>query len=104
MTPSLDELRLQCRIDGDTEDGLLTIYADAAKDLAQEYLNLPLFDERVPEDVDEGVVIAGKVKLAIMLAVGYWYENRETTSEEKLYQAQLGFYDLLKGKRKRPGT
>ncbi|CAI0745852.1 MAG: head-tail connector protein [Serratia grimesii] len=104
MTPSLDELRFQCKIDSDTEDGLLTIYVDAAKDLAQEFLNLPLYEERIPEDVDEGIVIAGKVKLALMLAVGHWYANRETTSEAKLYQAPLGFYDLLKGKRKRPGT
>lgn len=104
MTPSLGELQLQCRIDGNDDDELLTIYAAAAKDLAQEYLNLPLFDTEVPEDVDEGVVIGGKVKLAIMLAVGHWYENRENSSETQLHEVPMGFYDLLKGKRKGPGT
>ncbi|WP_431221721.1 head-tail connector protein [Serratia sp. L9] len=104
MTPSLDELRAQCRIDEDDDEALLTIYAEAARDLAQEYLNLPLFDTEVPEDVDEGVIIEGKVKLAIMLAVGHWYENRESSSETQLHEVPMGFYHLLKGKRKSPGT
>ncbi|MCT8349487.1 head-tail connector protein [Photorhabdus temperata] len=77
MVPTIEELRAQCRIDTDEEDNLLTTYAKAARQRAENFINRPLFDDRVPGDVSEGLVITDDIKLAIMLAVGHWYENRE---------------------------
>ncbi|WP_174868168.1 head-tail connector protein [Pectobacterium polaris] len=106
MIPSLEELRAQCRIDADdsSEDMLLTIYAESGRDKVEKYLNLPLFDTSVPEGADKGMVINARVKLAIMLAVGHWYENREQTREGQLSEIPMGFYSLLDDYRWRPGT
>ena len=106
MIPSLEELRAQCRIDVDdgADDALLTLYAAAARGKAEKYLNLPLFDESVPEDTDKGMVINAGVKLAIMLAVGHWYENREETREGQLSEIPMGFNSLLDDYRWGPGT
>lgn len=89
MIPSLEELKQQCRIDGDQEDSLLMTYARAAKQRAENYLNRPLYDEAVPEEVSEGLAISEDIKLAIMLAVGFWYDNRQADS------LPAGFYSLL---------
>lgn len=104
MTPSLDELRCQCRIDGDAEDALLQIYRAAALEKAQEYLNRPLFENEVPDGVSDGLLINNRITLAIMLAVGHWYEQREATTKTVLHEVPLGFYALLCGMRKSPGT
>ncbi|EQB98650.1 head-tail connector protein [Photorhabdus temperata] len=89
MVPTIEELRAQCRIDTDEEDSLLTTYAKAARQRAENFINRPLFDDRVPDDISEGLVITDDIKLAIMLAVGFWYENREPKA------LPAGFKNLL---------
>ena len=106
MIPSIEELKGQCKIDLDdnSEDSLLTLYGTAAKEKAEKFLNMQLFDSEVPDDVDNGMVINASVKLAIMLAVGHWYENREDSTELNLSAIPLGFNSLLRDYRRGPGT
>lgn len=99
MIPTIDELRSQCRIDGDQEDAILTLYAEAARDAARDYLNRNLYDEKVPEEDTTGLLVTAKVKLAIMLSVGHWYTNREETSTEILSEIPMGFQYLLRPQR-----
>jgi hypothetical protein len=91
MVPALDELKLQCRIEADwvEEDDLLLGYAYAARKRAENFINRTLYDEVVPENESQGLVISADIKLAIMLAVGYWYDNRTPTN------LPAGFYSLL---------
>ncbi|MGX8943244.1 head-tail connector protein [Symbiopectobacterium sp. Eva_TO] len=91
MVPTIDELRNQCRIDSDdaTEDQMLTLYCLAAKGRAENYINRKLYDAAVPENESEGLVISPDIKLALMLAVGFWYENREAQS------LPSGFFSIL---------
>ena len=96
MTPSIDELRCQCRIDGDDENGLLTLYAQVAKKCVENYVNRPLYDECVPEDIPDGLVISDDIKLAIMLAVGFWYENKEAKSLPPGFTALLEPYRFIR--------
>jgi len=79
MIPSLEEIRSQCRIDSDDdqEDKLLTIYAKAARSKAQHFVNRTLYDESVPDSDPDGQAIVDDIKLAMLLLVGHWYENRE---------------------------
>lgn len=97
MVPTIEELRLQCRIDedDDSEDALLTIYVGAARRSAENFTNRKLYDDSVPEDQSEGLLITDDIKLAIMLVVGHWFENREDSSEVQKLSIPLGFKALL---------
>ncbi len=77
MIPTVEELQHQCRIDGDHDDSLLTLYCGAAHKAIKNFINRPLFEKEVPEDCSNGIIITDDIKLAIMMMVGHWYENRE---------------------------
>ncbi|ENC0109079.1 phage gp6-like head-tail connector protein, partial [Escherichia coli] len=79
MMPTLEELRVQCRIDDDNEqeNSLLMMYLAAAREEAEKFLNRTLYDETVSEQDTTGLVITPLIKLRLMQLVGYWYENRE---------------------------
>lgn len=87
--PTVEELRGQCRIDSDDEDDLLLIYAKAARRRAESYLCRKLYDDVLPDNDPDGLVIEDDVKLAIMLAVGFWYSSREANVLPQ------GFYLLI---------
>ncbi|KEY58501.1 head-tail connector protein [Serratia sp. DD3] len=104
MIPSLEELRIQCRIDYEdaAEDQLLTIYVGAARKKAEKFINRNLYDVAVPEDDADGVVISDDIKLALMLLVGHWYENREpvnigniTSTLPYTFEALMGPYRFI---------
>ena len=60
------ELRYQCRIDSDddTEDVMLTLYLNASLKHAEKITNCRLYDNAVPDDDPDGVVIEDDIKLA----------------------------------------
>ncbi|MDX7988772.1 phage gp6-like head-tail connector protein [Xenorhabdus sp. 12] len=95
--PTLDLLRQQCRIDSDnhTEDNLLDTYARAAIKRAESYLNRRLYENAVPKEDQDGLLATDDVALAIMLAVGYWYENREAQSLPTGFKALLEPYRFI---------
>lgn len=95
MKPTIEELRLQCRIDGGEEDSLLKTYAGAAKSRAENYINRSLYDEAVPESDTDGLVITDDIKLALMLAVGFWYENRESQALPSGFKSLLEPYRFI---------
>ncbi len=97
MKPSIKQLRLQCRLDddNDSDDELLTLYAGAARRKAENFTNRTLYDESIPEGQSEGLLVSDDVMLAIMLAVGHWYENREDTADIQKVSIPLGFKALL---------
>ena len=89
MSPTVEEVRLHCRIDDDAEDSLLTDYINAAVSRAANYLNRKLYADEVSDTDSDGLLIAGEIKLALLLAVGFWYGNREAQ------ELPDGFYLLL---------
>ncbi|PHM68132.1 head-tail connector protein [Xenorhabdus kozodoii] len=94
--PTIEELRLQCRIDSGDEDTLLQAYLEAAKEKAINYLNRNVYEENVPDSDTEGIRLTPLIKLALMLAVGFWYETRDPK------RLPPGFRDLLDDYRIRP--
>ncbi|MCG3461069.1 head-tail connector protein [Xenorhabdus bovienii] len=94
--PTIEELRLQCRIDETQDDKLLLTYLTVATEKAENYLNRKLYDEKVPDDDPDGMLITPLIKLALMLAVGFWYEHREPNV------LASGFKELLNDYRIRP--
>lgn len=101
MIPSLEELRIQCRIDDDSqeEDKLLELYASAAREEAEKYLNRRIYDEQVPPDDLDGIVITASIKLRIMQIVNFWYDNRDQQDVTPKF-----FHDGLRNYRLQPGT
>ncbi|MEQ1964962.1 head-tail connector protein [Xenorhabdus khoisanae] len=95
--PSLEKLRQQCRIDSDNaaEDALLKTYAGAAIKRAENYLNRRLYADTVPKEDPDGLLASEDVELAIMLTVGYWYENREAQSMPTGFKALLEPYRYI---------
>ncbi|MCX8641677.1 MULTISPECIES: head-tail connector protein [unclassified Gilliamella] len=94
--PTLDEIKNQCRIDNDDEDNLLNIYLKAAISRAQNYTNRIFYEDKIPEDANSSaMLVEPDVKIAILLAVGYWYQQREDVTSEQLYSVPLGFNALL---------
>ncbi|WP_340619626.1 head-tail connector protein [Xenorhabdus siamensis] len=96
LLPTIEELRLQCRLDSDEEDALLQAYLEAAREKAINYLNRNFYEEAVPESDPEGLVLSPLIKLALMLAVGFWYETRDPK------RLPPGFRDLLDDYRIKP--
>ncbi|MCP9266854.1 head-tail connector protein [Xenorhabdus sp. XENO-1] len=95
--PTLDLLRQQCRLDSDnpTEDDLLDTYSRAAIKRAESYLNRRLYEDSVPENDPDGLLVTDDVALAIMLTVGFWYDNRDAQSFPKGFQALLEPYRFI---------
>ncbi|WP_395240106.1 head-tail connector protein [Escherichia coli] len=106
MKPSIQELRYQCRIDSDddAEDVMLELYLNASLKHSEKIVNRHLYDDAVPEDDPDGLVIDDDVKLALMLLVSHWYENREPVSHDSVNTIPFGVEEILKQHRKRPGT
>ncbi|CBJ79817.1 hypothetical protein XBJ2_2290008 [Xenorhabdus bovienii str. Jollieti] len=94
--PTIEELRLQCKIDETQDDDLLLNYLASAREKAENYLNRKLYEDRVPDDDLDGILITPLIKLALMLAVGFWYEHREPNV------LASGFKELLNDYRIRP--
>ncbi|EMN0827681.1 phage gp6-like head-tail connector protein [Providencia rettgeri] len=95
--PTIEKLKAQCRIDDDNsaEDDLLMTYALAAKKWAENYINRTLYDENIPETDPDGLLISDDIELAIMLAVGHFYESRETTAMSAGFKALLEPYRFI---------
>nr|WP_232370112.1 head-tail connector protein [Xenorhabdus lircayensis] len=90
-------MRQQCRLDGDdnTEDELLGTYSRAAIRRAENYLNRRLYETAVPDTDPDGLLVSDDVTLALMLTVGYWYENREAQSIPTGFKALLEPYRYI---------
>lgn len=101
MIPSLEELRIQCRIDSDNtdEDSLLELYVSAAREEAEQFLNRRLYDDSVPDDDITGIVITPSIKLRVMQLVNFWYDNRES-----LQVVPDFFFNGIRSYRLQPGT
>ncbi|WP_237386715.1 head-tail connector protein [Xenorhabdus sp. Sc-CR9] len=93
--PTLEQLKQQCRLDNNTDDDLLNTYARAAIRRAENYLNRRLYEDAVPDNDPDGLQVSEDITLAIMLTVGYWYENREAQSLPTGFKALLEPYRYI---------
>ncbi|HBQ5642569.1 TPA: phage gp6-like head-tail connector protein [Klebsiella variicola] len=97
MVPSLEQLRMQCRIDDDdtSSDTLLTLMALAARKRAENFINRKLYDTSLPDSDPDGLVVSEDICLALMLLVGHWNESREEASDVNKMSIPFGFTSLL---------
>lgn len=95
--PTLEKLKRQCRIDDDymLEDELLIQYLGASKKRAETYINRTLYENDVPENDPDGLIITPDIELALMIAVSYFYEYRESASIPSAFYALLDPYRYI---------
>lgn len=85
MLIAIDQAKAHLRIDGTDEDGILSIYIGAAELAASEFLNRKLYEDQTALDaavlddptIEYPMVANDLVKAAILLTLGFLYENRE---------------------------
>lgn len=88
MLLKMEEIKLQLRLDDDfsDEDELLELLGKAAQSRTENFLNRKLYataDDR-PADDPDGLVISDDVKLALLLLVSHFYENRSTVIKDAI--------------------
>lgn len=74
--PTIEELKQQVNVDHDDDDNLLLTYSSAAKTTIENYINRKLYEDSVPDDCSNGMVINNVIKVAILMLVAHWYDNR----------------------------
>jgi uncharacterized phage protein (predicted DNA packaging) len=72
---TLDEAKLYLKVDGDTDDSLITSCINSAEELCEDILRFPLA---------EFVEIPETVKQAALYAIGNLYEQRETVDMQSM--------------------
>jgi len=76
----------------DTEQGLITLNDSVMTDLYAQSNAIKI--TAVTGQANIGIV-KGDIKLAMLLMIGHWHENRENTSVVQLNEIPLGAKDLL---------
>jgi len=92
---TLEQVKIQCRIENDDEDALLTGYMAAARDHVQMHLDRTIYDLAIPEDNPDGVIDNASIDQATLLIVSHWYAHREAVSESSMTEMPIGAYHLL---------
>ncbi len=92
---TLDDVKRQCRLDmqESDEDSLIAIYIKASERHIEHRIGKTLID---PADglIDGGQTYDEDIKLAALLLISHWYENRESVCSDVLKPLPMGV-DLL---------
>lgn len=87
---TLQEIKNHLRITGASEDALLSLYAEAAREKILNFLNTVVIEG----ESDSPLAVPFAIKAAMLLIIGDLYENREAQSEKPL-QENKTVMDLL---------
>lgn len=89
----LSEIKLQCRIE--IEDTYEDCYLEMLLKAAQSYIDTFL-NQKVRWDGSTGdIPLYHDIKLAALMLIGHWYENREATTAINLKEVPLATNCLL---------
>ncbi|EGT5654211.1 phage gp6-like head-tail connector protein [Citrobacter braakii] len=93
MLLTLEEIKQQCRLepDFDEEDSLLNQIGNAAQIRTETRINRKLYADEVPDTDPEGLVLPDDIKQAMLLLVGYWYENRVAVNDFEQSESPLAY-------------
>lgn len=99
MLLKMEEIKAQLRLDEDftDEDSLLELMGQAVQSRTENFLNRRLYATAVdlPEDDPDGLVMPDEVKLALLLLVTHFYENRSTVTEVEKLELPMSFNWLV---------
>jgi len=87
MILTVDEVKTHLRIENDEEDDLLESLIAQAQAAAEDYCRLSFEDDfEVPPE---------PVRLAVLLMVSHYYENRDNPDKQVYVTMRLAFQNLL---------
>ncbi|ODN40997.1 head-tail connector protein [Piscirickettsia litoralis] len=93
---NLDVVKSHLRLSGNTEDTYLQLLLSAARQAAEDYINRKIVDTAEEQGAAENaLVLNDKVIIAILMTVGHFYENRESTSTLTIKEVPLTTHYLL---------
>ena len=84
MVVSVEELKTHLRVQHDEEDDYLASLIDQAQAVAEDYCRVSFPDE-APEPV----------RLAVLLMVSHYYENRDNPEKQVYVTMRIAFENLL---------
>jgi len=84
MILDLDDVKMHLRIQHDEEDELLSTLIAQAQAVAEDYCRVQ-FPDKAPEPV----------RLAVMLMVSHYYENRDNPDRQMYVTMRVAFENLL---------
>ena len=84
MVVSVEEVKTHLRIDHDDEDTLIEGLIAQAQAVAEDYCRVSFGDEA-----------AEPVRLAVMLMVSHYYENRDNPDKQVYITMRMAFENLL---------
>lgn len=99
---TIEQVRAHCRADSN-DDALLTAYADAAEQAAQDFLNRKVYRDAdamaaavLAETAgDDPIVTNAAITAAVLLTAGHLYRNREASTDQPMRDLPLGVHQLL---------
>lgn len=99
MILTKEEIKRQLRLEVDdtTENDLISALGSAAESRTATYLNRNLYAsaEDIQEGDDRGLVVSDDLRLAMLMLVTHFYENRSTTSEVEMLETPLAYTWLV---------
>ena len=103
---TISECKLQCNLD-ETEiefDRWLAQSIDAAVNLVQLSINRPLYATQAALDADadalpNAMVITSSLKMAMLMLIGHWFVNRESTTALNLNETPFAFHTIVNAHR-----
>ena len=85
MLISLEEAKKHLRVEHNADDEYILNLIIAAQDWAESFLNLKFLESETQEennDTENYLEVKEVHKMAMLLVIGSWYENRENVSEK----------------------
>lgn len=93
---TVEEVKQQSYLNaGDDEDVYLQMLIDAAIEFIEDYTNRTLIEKGAKTDDDFPLVFGTQVKIAALLLIAHWYENRETSNTSNPKEIPFGFTDIM---------
>lgn len=90
-----EEIKSHLRLDdGLYSDGdFLKLLAQAVQKRTETYLNRKLYapEETIPEDEPDGMHLTDDVRLAMLMLVSHFYENRSTITDVEKLETPMSF-------------
>ena len=94
MILSVDEVKTHLRIQHDEEDDYIESLVKQAQAAAEEYCRVS-FESEVLDPAVEPAPIPETVRLAVLLMVSHYYENRDNPEKQVYITMRMTFENLL---------
>ena len=94
MILSVDEVKTHLRIQHDEEDAYIESLVKQAQAAAEEYCRVSFESEALDPAVEQAP-IPETVRLAVLLMVSHYYENRDNPEKQVYITMRMAFENLL---------